>query len=107
MTSPAISSCTGPCSMMMRSFSKPLKMSKARSPIPEDSMTMGTKGMPRFAVFMRGVARRRAWRSMFFVFSRRPAYGVTELAVRVQAFLCGGSRVGRTALNAACVVRVA
>ena len=64
--------------MMMRSFNKRLKMSKARSPIPEDSMTIGTKGMPRFAVFMRGVARRRAWRSMFFVFSRQPAYGVTD-----------------------------
>jgi hypothetical protein len=70
VTSPAISSCTGPCSMMMRSFNKRLKMSKARSPIPLLSMTMGTKGMPRLAVFMRGVARRRAWRiSILFIFA--------------------------------------
>ena len=47
-------------------------------------MTIGTKGMPRFAVFMRGVARRRAWRSIFLVLLASAAYGATELAVRVQ-----------------------
>ena len=69
--------------MMMRSFSSLEKMSKARSPMPLLSMTIGTRGMPRLAVFMRGVARRRAWRSMFFVLLAA-AYGATELAVRVQ-----------------------
>ena len=46
-------------------------------------MTIGTKGMPRLAVFMRGVARRRAWRSILLFFAAT-AYEATELAVRVQ-----------------------
>ena len=42
-------------------------------------MTIGTKGMPRFAVFMRGVARRRAWRSILFIVAA--ARTVAEWAV--------------------------
>ena len=51
--------------MTMRSFNNREKMSKARSPAPELSMTMGTRGMPRRAVFMGALAAKRAhWRSI-------------------------------------------
>ena len=78
---------------------------------------MGTRGMPRFAVFMRGVARRRAWRNMFFISlggrrtvlrigSARASVLVWRLkggTNRSKCCVCGSSCLRRQLFSGSCV----